>query len=364
MLNVLHITHDLEYGGLQQVIANLCRSVNKTKFSLSVLSISGRGPLAQFLEEEGIPFECLNIQAPDYMTVLKIARYLKKQKLDVIHTHNTQPLIEGGLAALVTKPRVPIIHTDHSRIFPVRSRYLVAERAMSWHVKKVIAVSRSTASDLINKVGIASSKIQVIPNGIEIKRFECATKDFSGIREVIIGEKIIGYVGRLVEGKGIQYLLHAMKSLIVDGMKVRLVIVGYGDYENELRELAIHLRIDEKVEFVGPRADVEKVYQAFDVFVLPSLSEGLPVVLLEAMAAGCPVIASDVGGVAEIIENGVSGLIVQPRNHVDLACKLKQVLCDEGYRELLAATAREKVRSKFSLRAMATCYELLYSSYA
>lgn len=362
MLNVLQLTHDLEFGGLQQVIVNLCKCVDKTRFRLSVLSIHEKGPLASVLEDEGITVDSLNINAPDYLTFVKIARYLQKQRWDIIHTHNTQPLLEGGLAALMTTPFTPIIHTDHSRVFPVKSRYLLAERVMSWHVQKVVAVSKSTANDLTCKIGMVRSKIQVIPNGVDVGRFQNTPKDYRIINQLCHGEKIVGVVGRLVEGKGIQFLLRAMKSLLDDGMNVRLVIVGEGEYRQELENQAKSYGIADKIEFAGSRADVEKFYVLFDVFVLPSLFEGLPVVLLEAMAAGCPVIASNVGGVCEIIEDGVSGIMVQPMDHCELAAMLKRVLSDEDYSVSLAERGLSVVREAFSLQSMANSYEYLYSS--
>lgn len=364
MLNVLQISHDLEFGGLQQVVVNLCKSVNKAMFRLSVLSIHEKGPLSAPLEDDGVVVDSLNINSVDYLTFIKIARHLRKQKWDIIHTHNTQPLLEGGLAALMSSPHTPLIHTDHSHVFPVKTRYRLAERAMSWHAKKVVAVSKSTANDLINKIGMLPSKIQVIPNGVDVSRFQNTPQDFRIIRPVRDREKIIGVVGRLVEGKGIQYLLHAMKILLDGNMNVRLVIVGEGEYKSELDQLACHYEISERIEFAGSRADVEKLYAIFDVFVLPSLSEGLPVVLLEAMASGCPVIASDVGGVGELIKDGVSGMLVPPMNASELAAILQRVLSDDGYRAALARRGLAVVQETFSLQAMARSYEDLYSRYA
>jgi len=362
-IKVLHISHDLEFGGLQQVVVNLSRNMDKNKYSLSVLSLAEDGPLRPALEKEGIPVVSLNIRAPDYLTFAKISRHLSSQRWDIIHTHNTQPFIEGGLGCFLTIPNVPLIHTDHSRIFPFKKRYMLAERVMSYHAKKVVAVSQSTADDLVDKVGIPRRKITVIHNGVDTEKFANASRDDGLLQRPMANEKIVGVVGRLVKGKGIQYLIEAVSVLLAGRMNVRLVVVGDGEYRKELINLATELGILNQISFVGSRTDVEKFYKIFHVFVLPSLSEGLPVVVLEAMAAGCPVVLTDVGGAREIVRDSFSGLIVPPQSTESLSHAIRSILTSVGMAETLSNNGLEIVRSKFSLDAMSQAYAELYNNY-
>jgi len=299
-IKVLQITHDLAIGGLQQVVVNICRTINRDKFDISVLCLRTLGEFVPAIEKMGIEVQLLpqKENATDYLSFLKVARILKEKRPDVIHTHNTQPFIDGTIAAMLAGVKT-VVHTDHARSFPDKRRYMFAEWLISHYAYKIVGVSEHTANNLISYEKISKDKLVVIPNGIDGAQFQSPFDPESKKRELGISNTgpIIGLGVRLSEQKGITYLLQAMPALVAEFPSIILLIAGSGPLEETLKSEAEQLGVNNNVHFLGPRLDLNEIIRLFDVYVLPSLWEGLPMVLLEAMAAGLPIVATDVGGV-------------------------------------------------------------------
>ncbi len=360
----MQITHDLAIGGLQQVVVNLCKFIDKEKFDVSVLCLRALGPFTKDVREMGIKVHFLPQpnNGTDYFSFLKVAKILRKEKVDVIHTHNTQPFIDGTLGALLSGRKIRIVHTDHARNFPDKRRYMFAEWLMSHFAYKVVGVSEHTCQNLIKYEKISPSKVRTIPNGIDGSRFEIKI-DRQKKREEF-GTKdsgpVIGLCVRLAEQKGITYLLQAMPRIIRAFPDITLMVVGEGELEASLQHEASELGIENHVMFPGPRLDIPELLKLFDLYVLPSLWEGMPMVLLEALAAGCPVVATDVGGVSRVIEHEKNGLLVPSRNVEALAATVIKILSDENLRNKFVKNGLAKFRQKFSAEIMTRKYEQLY----
>ncbi|MBZ0155109.1 MAG: glycosyltransferase [Alphaproteobacteria bacterium] len=362
-LRLMHITHDLAIGGLQQVVVTLCKTTDRRKFDLSVLCLRDTGELAPEVEKEGIRVHSLprKENGVDYLSFLKVAKILRRGKIDIIHTHNTQPFIDGTTGALLAGVRT-IVHTDHSRIFPDKRRYMIAERIMSHFAYKVVGVSHSTSRDLIHYEKIAPRKVMTIPNGIDGSAYRRAVDRGKKKRELGIAGKdpVIGLGVRLVKQKGIGYLLRAMPEVRRAFPDSALVIAGKGEYESVLKREAAELGIADTVFFIGPRMDMAEVLQVFDLYVLPTLWEGLPLVLLEALAAGCPLLATDVGGNSMVIEHGVNGSLVEPESPAALSAEIIRLLKDTAARDAYRMRGKEVFEEKFSAAIMARNYQELY----
>lgn len=362
-LRVMQVTHDLGIGGLPRVVVTLCRTMDRARFHVSVLCLNATGPLAEELAEVGVPVHQIpgTPGRPDYFAFLKVARVLREQRIDVVHTHNTQPLIDAGLAALLA--RVPThIHTDHGREFPDKRRYMWAERLLSRFCDHVVGVSEETSRDLVRWEKLDPAKVLTIRNGIDGSQFDDPV-DVERKREELEIESdapVVGAVTRLTEEKGVEYLLRAVPALRERLENVVVVIAGYGPLEGALRRMAAELGVGEAVRFLGPRRDVPELLQLFDVFALPSLREGLPMGILEALAAGCPVVATAVGGVPAALEAGRLGLLVEPARPEELTEALTRVLSDGALRDRLSWEGRRAFRERFSARAMTRAYEELY----
>ncbi|HEY3383879.1 MAG TPA: glycosyltransferase [Vicinamibacterales bacterium] len=361
-IRLLQVTHDLEIGGLQRVVATLCRAVDQTRFDVRVLCLRALGPFTANIEQLGIPVTLIpQTGKTDYLSFLKVARILRSERIDVIHTHNTQPFIDGTLAALLSGVRT-IVHTDHARDFPDKRRYMVAERVMATFAYRVVGVSEHTSANLQRYERIPGRKIETIPNGIDGSVFDIPVDREAKRRKLGIPDDavVLGIGVRLTDQKGITYLLKALPKVVARFPRVVLVVAGEGPLEEDLRVEAEHLELAGHVKFVGPRTDMPELLKVFDLYVLPSLWEGLPMVLLEAMAAGCPIVATNVGGVSSAIETGVNGMLVPPSDPEGLADAITTLLGDQSLRRRFAENARQVFEMRFSAETMTRRYERLY----
>jgi glycosyltransferase involved in cell wall biosynthesis len=366
-IKLMQITHDLAIGGLQQVVVNICRSINREKFDVSVLCLRALGEFVPEVEKLGVRVFYLpqKEKGTDYFSFLKVARILRQEQIDVIHTHNTQPFVDGTLGALLSGVKT-IVHTDHARDFPDKIRYMVAEHLMSYFAYRVIGVSEHTTANLVHYEKISPRKIMTIENGLDGSRFQIEIDRPAKRKELGIkgSGPIIGLGVRLTEQKGITYLLQAMPEIIKAVPDVTLVIAGDGTLKNKLRHEAETLGIKEHILFLGSRLDVPQLLKLFDIYVLPSLWEGLPMVLLEAMAARCPIVATDVGGVSNMITDGKNGILVEPENPRRLANEIVTLLTNSELRQRLVENGARKFNADFTADRMTKKYEKLYQRMA
>jgi len=359
----MQITHDLGIGGLPQVVVNLCRAADKNLFDISVLCLRNLGEFATEIENMGIPVFLLpqKKNGTDYFAFVKVARILKQEKIDIIHTHNTQPFIDGSIGALMSGVKT-IVHTEHGRTFPDKKRYMFAEWLMSHFAYKVVGVSEHTSQNLIKHERMSPRKVVSIINGVSGAHFDMVID--KGKKREELGLKndgpVLGVGARLVKLKGISYLLQAMPAIIEKFPSITLVLAGGGEYENTLRKEADFLGIHKNVLFAGPRLDFPELLKLFDLFILPSLSEGLPMALLEAMAAGCPIIATNVGGIPMAIQHGENGSLIEPGNSDILSSEIIKLLKDNELRNRYVKKGREVFKKNFSVEVMMEKYQSLY----
>ncbi len=362
-IRLMQITHDLDIGGLQRIVVNICRNIDRDKFDVSVLCLRNLGDFVPDVEKLGIEVILLpqKQNGVDYFAFLKVADILRQRRIDVIHTHNTQPLIDGTLGALLAGVK-RIVHTDHSRKFPDKRRYMFAERVLSHFIFKVVGVSQATSNDLMKYEKIPPGKIMTILNGIDGAMYSKTIDRDKKKSELGIRGRgpVIGLASRLSEEKGVSYLLRAMPEIIQWYPDIALIIAGKGKCENELKKEAAHLGIENNTLFIGPRLDVPELLKVFDLFVLPSLREGLPTALLEAMAAGCAIVATDVGGNHTAVIHGENGSLVAPKDSKALAREIIRVLRDEHLRSNYISKGLELFSTKFSSETMTAQYQDLY----
>lgn len=359
----MQISHDLAIGGLQQVVVNICKYIDRDRFDVTVLCLRALGEFTPEIERLGIKVFLLpqKKNGIDYFAFWKLAKMLRQQKTNVIHTHNTQPFIDGTLAALLSNVKT-VVHTDHARDFPDKRRYMLAEWVVSQYAYKVVGVSDHTAENLSRYERVSKKKIKIIPNGIDVSKYEITVDQVSMKRDLGIREEgpVIGLGVRLTEQKGIPYLIRAMPAVLKKFPDATLVIAGDGPMATELKKETTKLGLDNHVLFLGPRLDIPAILKLLDVYVLPSVWEGLPMVILEAMAARCPIIATDVGGVRNVITNGVNGSIIEPKNSNMLAAEIIKLLSNDALRTSYIRAAHDVVSKKFSAETMTRKYEKLY----
>lgn len=359
---VMQITHSLAMGGLQQVLYNLCRHIDRSVFEVSVVALKELGLFADKLAKLDIEVILVpQVKKTDYLAFVKLARILREMKIDIIHTHNTQPFIDGTLAALLAGVKT-IVHTDHSRTFPDKKRYMAAERILSLFAHKIVGVSDSVVHNLRHYEKISPDKMITIHNGINAADYDISVDRVEKRRELGLDDTspVLGISSRLSYMKGITYLLKAMCDIRKVHDDVSLVIIGDGPQKKELEQQSTSLGLHRHVLFLGELDTIHLFLKVFDIFVLPSLSEGMPVCLLEAMASGCPIVATNVGGIPEMIENGKNGLLVRPADSNALSSAILYLLEHEQVRNSLVIEGKRVVRERFSALKMTKTYEQLY----
>lgn len=363
-IKLLQITHDLAIGGLQQVVVNICRSIDRDKFDVTVLCLRYMGEFVPQVEELGIKVIFLpqKKKGTDHFSFLKVAKVLKDEKIDIIHTHNTQPFIDGTLAAILAGVKA-VIHTDHCRSFPDKRRYMFAEWLVSHYASKVVGVSDHTSDNLVKYEHISRKKIVTIPNGIDESIYDIDMNRDQKKKELGIKNNgfIIGLGVRLSKQKGITYLIQAMPEIIKHFPDITLVITGDGAEKDNLVKEAGELGVSDNIIFTGPRLDIPELLKLFDLYVLPSIFEGLPMVLLEAMAAKCPIVATDVGGNSTAIEHRKNGSLINSKDPEGFANEVVKVLGDNELKAQYIDKSYELLKNKFSARIMTNEYEKLYT---
>jgi len=297
---------------------------------------------------------------------------VKRERIDLIHSHW---IIPSGLVGAICRKvlRKPLVVTVHAGdVFPlVRKKYLRSVGRIVLNSCDVCTVNSSATGDAVRVVAGSTKRIEIIPMGVDLEVFSKNAIPLDQDSEAEGGERIILFVGRLAEKKGINYLIEAMPTILHHIPEARLVIVGYGPERGRLEGLVGELGLHDKVAFAGevPNAELVRYYQKAHLLVLPSIvdsrgdTEGLGIVILEAMACGVPVVASNVGGIPDIIEPNWNGFLSKPGNPPDIADKVVELLSDKRLRERLSQNAIETVRGSFSWEAVAEKFSTLYHDF-
>lgn len=305
--------------------------------------------------------------------VARFARRLRRERIDVLHSHEFAMNVFGGTAAVLA--RVPSVSTIHGKHWIAdRKRRAIAYRVLARLGVPVVAVSEDLASYLASGLGIPREQIRLVHNGIPMRppkvgaehtpiaaarAAEGAAPDRVEIRRSLglpAEGPLILAVGNLYPVKDHATLLRALPEL----PGARVAIAGRGEEEPNLRRLAAELGIEARVHLLGLRDDVDRLLAAADLFVQPSRSEGLPLAVLEAMAAGLPVVATRVGGMGEAVADGETGILVEPGRPEALAAALRRLLGDDVLRERMGRAARTRAQAEFSVETMARRYVALY----
>ncbi len=358
----MQVTHDLGIGGLPRVVVTLARTIDRDRFEPSVLCMNAAGPLAEELEADGIPVLTVpSPRHPDYLAALRVFRILKRNRIDVLHTHNTQPFLEAGFAGVLAGVKT-LVHTDHGREWPDLRRYMWGERFMSRFAYRVVGVSEETAAQLVEFEKIDPSRVVTIRNGIDPRPFDRAPDRLCARRGLAIPERahVICTIARFEPEKGVDLLIDALPAIARAVPDLTCLIVGYGALENQLRTRVVDLGIESRVRFLGPRQDVAEILSAADCYVLPSRREGLPMTILEAMAASLPVVATRVGGIPRAVTDGRTGALVDPESPEALASALVGLLEAPSRRRTYGIEARKRFDEDFSAGSMTRQYEQLY----
>jgi glycosyltransferase involved in cell wall biosynthesis len=370
-IKILQMIDQPFLGGGQINLLSLAKNLDKEKFEVFVCS-GEEGPLVDEVRKNNLTyFPVAFSKKLNRKTVKDLIPVLRDNKIDILHTHGGVAGFYGRWAA--RKCRLPVIihtlhgiHYLHYRNFLLKWIYVLLERYFSRFTDALIFVSDADREKGKRFKLAPEEKMVVVKNGIDLSSRELQKKLESEIEKnrrdlgLQSSQPIVGTVARLHRQKGITYLLKAAKRICQAFPEIKILIVGGGPLRSKLEREAQRLGLEDVVWFMGKREDVTKFLSIFDIFVLPSLWEGLPYVLMEAAALGKTVVATDIDGVREVIENGKTGILVPPRNPESLAQAVRRLLQDKGYALKLGQKIGEEVLPRFTLSRMVTQIQNLY----
>lgn len=370
MQTILHFAQDSDTSGF---FPQLARWHDRERYRMFFGTLNPMAEwLREYMESQGV--ECFSCDCRSRTSypwgLLKLARFLRRKRIDILHTHLFEPSVislwSGTLAR--TPLRVMTRHYSdyHTRIN--KHWHVRIDRMCTWLCRAVIPVSEHTAEHMIAEEKAPADKLHTVLNGIDFGRVRLSDDNApSRLRQELGAENtpLLLTVGRMHPEKGYDYLLLAavrLKEMFNDPFV--WAIAGTGPMAEHYREEARRLGCDDVVRFLGFRRDVPDLMAAADLFVLPSLAEAFGLVLAESLYMGTPVVAARTGGIPEVVDDGVDGVLIPPADSETLATTVAVLLQDEERRRTMAGSGREKVLGKFSFHDMVRAYEAVYEQYS
>lgn len=346
---VVHVVGQLDVGGMEKLLVEFARHADRDRFDLHFVSLGGAGIVREEIEALGWGVTALGARpALDPWLVVRLARTFRRLGADVVHTHNTRPLLYGGPAARIAGVR-RVVYTRHGQRFGATRRETAAFRLAVRTTDRVVCVSHDSAA-LARAEGVSPRRLRVVWNGIDLGRFRPAAP---------AGGPVLA-VGRLSPEKDFATLIRAGALAARQDPTFRLEVAGDGACGPDLRALAAELGTGDAVRLLGQVRDVPALMARGSAFVLSSLTEGVSLTILEAMATGLPVVATRVGGNPEVVADGATGLLVPPADPPALAAALLALWRDPARRRAMGAAGRARAEECFDVRLMVEKYETIY----
>lgn len=356
-------------AGVEEHVLSLIKGLDGDRFSIGLVCparlLGALGP-----ELAAVPVECHAVETISGGRLWNARRLLdviKGFRPDIVHTHLFRATLTGAPVARAAGVAA-VVETYHGREAwrrgAIKGQFAI-DRLVSKLVSRVIAVSRAAAEFLIIQKGIPASKITVVPNGRDLTAFRSSAAARGEFRRRLgLADDVaaIGVVGRLETQKGHRFFLDALPLILAAFPGARAVLVGEGSLRDALEAQASALGVDNAVTFAGFQGDIPGIMSAMDVIVLPSLFEGMPLVAIEALAAGKPLVATRVDGTPEVVDHGVTGLLVPPAAPQPLAEAILTVLTDPALGARLGSAGRRVAHDRFDVRQQVLETERVYSA--
>ncbi len=365
-IRVLHVFVTLPVGGAEFVLLNTVQNLPADRFQSVICCIRDKGTVGEILADRGYPLFELGLMHKkgwDWRIVQRLAALMRQQRIDLVHCHLYHANLYGRLAA--RRAGVPAIITLHNTQseFNKWTRRLPG-RLLAGRTAGFIAISEAVRDYIIDNLGAAvAPRVHVIANGVNLARLESTLSRERAGRDLGLDPAlpVLGAVGRLARVKGHHHILEAMANLASGDRPTQLILIGTGEEEPSLRRLAERLHLAGRVHLLGMRQDVGDLLRAMDLFIMPSLWEGLSMAMLEAMGAGLPVIASDVGAAARLLDGDRCGLLVPAQDPEALTAAIRRLLDQPELARKMGDHGRRRVRDHYSdvemVRQVRSVYE-------
>ncbi|WP_119071447.1 glycosyltransferase [Aggregatilinea lenta] len=375
-VSVLHVLPRVARGGPAFGVLWLLKYLDHEHYELAICSISPpEAEMARLFEEQGVA--CISLNSHrflDLSVIIKLTRLMRSRNATIVHTHLLRPDWYGRLAARIA--RVPIVFTTvrneddkcYQRDYGPHAANLIdlINRMTAHYADCVVAVSDEVERYLAERQRVPERKIIMIPNGVDLSGFTYQAGVSARIKQSMgfaRDQLVIGTVCQLRKAKGLQYLIQAAKVVTRLRPDAVFVLVGSGPQEQNLKQTVKDEELGDKIIFLGQRRDVGDLLKGMDLFVLPSLWEGMPRALLEAMATGRPCVVTDIGGSRELVVHEKCGLVVPAADKDSLANAILLLLNSPDLREQYGIEARQRVANTFSAQGVAHAYDHLYKRF-
>lgn len=365
-IRVLQVITSLERGGAENHLLALLTHADRQAFDFETAVLSGEGELVPRFREAGIPIHLLKARSRfDPFALERLANLVRQGKFDIVHSHLFRADIFAGLAVARLGDDAPaLVSTRHNddRFF-LNPFVGIVHYVVSSRQDLIIAISDHIARFTVSRGVRDPARVRRVYHGIEPPVLQALERDGQRIRQelgIAQDDFLVGNVGRLAPQKGQRHLIAAMPLLLERVPRAHAVIAGAGDLEGYLRDLALEVGVGDRVHVLGPRRDVPALMHAIDVFAMPSIWEGFGLVLLEAMAAGRPIVASRVATIPEVVVDGETGVLVPAGDPLSLAEALAGLAQAPEQARAFGEAGRQRLRERFSIEKMVGDTELLY----
>lgn len=359
--HVLFINYSLDVGGIETLILEICRKMDRLKYQPFVCSFFESGKLKGEFEKIDVPV----LTAPktlslDWKLPFRLAAFMRELDIDVVHTHNPSVWLYGGIAAKLAG--LPLVHTAHSPSDYHSERWNYIEHLLSYFTQKIVPVSNYVGRYMIKEEGISAQKVRVIYNGVKADEFSVKIDGAEQRKQLGLSAEDFVYliVARLTPVKDHATLLSAFKKVKAASPRAKLLIAGEGPLDAPLKAQAKELGLGDSVRFLGNRRDIAQLHRAANVFVLSSVKEGMPIVLLEAMASKLPVVVTNGGGSPEIVLDRKTGLVVPSQNPDAMAAALSWMEKNPAEAGQMGERGRDRVLEQFTFEKMVNAYYSVY----
>ncbi|MFQ5628468.1 MAG: glycosyltransferase [bacterium] len=366
-LNILQVVDGFRMGGAEGKLCELIELLDKSKFQSYIANVGPTGPLEEKFNALNVPiFSCQRQSRFDIKPIRQLVHIMKERKIDIVQTTLFWADMVGSIAARLAK--VPVVLSWETVTHEGDPYHAQLQRRLGYQLAmrltdKVIAVSHEIKESLMRRRGLSPDRIEVIHYGVDLEKFypNGVARNLRSELQLDASHVIFAITARLEEVKGHRYFVDAFKKIAHDIPNTSAIFIGDGSCRDALARQVREYQFEDRVRFLGIRKDINKILNASDVFVLPSIAgEGLPNVVLEAMACGKPVIATAVGGTPEAVLNGENGMIVPSRDIDSLAAALKEIVEQRNKIAVYGKNSRRRAEQAFSLGKQISSFEALY----
>lgn len=360
--NILHVILSLDIGGAESLVVEFAKESNPEIFNVKVCCLDKVGDLGEELISEGYSVIALGRRPGiDWRLIFRLRKLLQEEKIDIIHAHQYTPFFYASLARFYSR-KSRLIFTEHGRFYPEKKRIkrIIFDPLLSRFASGIVAISEATKDAMVQYDNFPGKKIKIIYNGVKLKVNNVRRERKRHELDLSLKDFVLATASRLDSIKNHKMLIRVMKKIVKIAPCCKLLIAGSGSEYDKLFAEIKEYDLSEYVYLLGYRSDVMEIFFASDVFLLSSLTEGTSITLLEAMYAGLPAIVTNVGGNSEILEEKVTGFMVDSNDDQGMADKILFLYRNKNVVKQMGEAGKKRVRTLFSFEKMMKQYEELY----